>query len=352
MRTNIIAFLLAALAAAPLAAQVNRPGTGASSESRPRAVATFLDSRRSDAERVDAASIMGFPDDKTAAALLAIGIDRSQTDVVRLAALERVPFSFRWLDAVLKILDDPNDGGEELDASLIVEMNRTVTFRPPAEVRQRMLTVLRKLSNDRRDKVRLNAFRALVNNHDQVAVNVLADALRRGTNLPLPLAEIIHLIDQDGSANHIGAIRPFLTHADPAVRAAAARALALDLQSRDRIVSFATNPESPQIVRVNALRGLAREDERFGSYAIAIVENASENGDVRYAAMHSFAGRMNYANVDPAEQIRFAQAVERIAADRNLRSNFSEKIRAEAVELLEYLRKAFPEVAKFYASRR
>lgn len=352
MRTNSLVFLLIALAAAPLGAQANRPADAAAiTQSRQTAAATFLDRNRSDAERLAAAARMGFPDDRTAAALLAIGVDRSQSDAIRFEALQRVPFSFPWLDAVLKILDDPNDGGEELDANLIVEMNRTVTFRPPAAVRQRMFAVLRKLMNDRRDKVRLNAFRALVTNHDQVAVNVLADSLRRGTSLPLPLAEIINLIDQDGSANHIGAIRPYLDHGDAEVQAKAVRALALDPESRPRIVRLAVNPQAPQVVRVNALRGLAREDGKFGSYAIPLVENPRENGDVRYVAMHAFAGRMNYAQVDGPEQVRFAQAVERIAEDANLRSNAAEKIRREARELHEYLRKAFPEVAKFYAGK-
>lgn len=339
--------------AATLAAQ---PTTSADEAARKReaqrvATETFLDRSRPEKERLAAVPQIGYPGEKTFAALLAIGADRRESDTIRWEALRKHRFDDKWLDLVLKILDDPQDGEELLDWKLTEDLNRRVTFKLPAEIRQRIQATWRKLLNDPRDHVRLSAYRVLVANHDPVAVNQLSESLRRQAQGPIPLHEAIELLDLDGSINHISALRPYLDHRDPTVRAWAARALAVDPDSRPRIVEMVTNPQTPEEVRLHALRALAREDVRFGSYAISLVENESEDGDVRYAAMHAFAGRMNYNRVETAEQIRFAQAVENIAVDQNLRSNAASRIRKEARELHEYLKEAFPEIRKFYERR-
>ena len=122
----------------------------------------------------------------------------------------------------------------------------------------------------------------LVANHDPVAVNRLSESLRRRTNIPIPIDEAIELLDLDGPINHLGVLRPFLSDRDGRVRARAARALAADSQSRGSIVQMALDPQQPEEVRRFALRGLAREDERYGSYAIEIIESPREDGDVRF----------------------------------------------------------------------
>lgn len=313
--------------------------------------AMFLDRNRSDAERLDAVSKMGYPEEKTLPGLLAIGIDRTQSDSIRYEALRRLPFTDtpEFFDPILKIVDDQSDGGTELDANLIKEITKRITFKPPLEVRRRITAVFRKRLRDSRDKVRLYAFRALVGNHDQVAVNLLADSLRRERNVPIPLHDAIDLLDQDGAANHIGALRPYLNHADPKVQGKAARALALDPQSRSRIVELAKSAETAEEVRLHALRGLAREDEKFASYAIPLLENRADDGDVRHAAMHAFAGRMNYGEVATPDQIRFAQAVDKLASEVELRSTSAgTKIRSDAKELHLHLKQSFPEIKKFY----
>ena len=227
-----------------------------------------------------------------------------------------------------------------------------MTFKPPAEMRRRVTTVLRKLLRDRRDKVRLYAYRALVANHDSVAINLLADSLRRGRNFPIPPAEAIDLLDQDGPANHIGVLRPYLSDRDPHVQARAVRALALDPQSRPRIVELAKSPNAAEEVRLHALRALAREDEKFASYAIPLVENAQEDGDVRHAAMHAFAGHLNYKKVERADQIRFAEAVAKVAGEvRLMGTTESAEIQSNTKELHEYLKQAFPEIKKHYEGR-
>lgn len=312
------------------------------------AIATFLDRGRPQEARLAALKDIGYPDDATAAALLDLGADRRQSDAIRGEALKRIPYDDKYLSAALKILDDPRDGGEELDSLLIADLNRRTVGTPPANVRQRIQSVLRKLLDDKRDKVRLQAYRALVSNHDPVAVNLLVESLREGQNVPIPLFEAIDLLDLDGPINHIGTLRPYLQHEDPRTQAKAARALAVDPESRPAIIDLARNSRTPEEVRLNALRALAREDNQFASYAIPLVEDAGEDLDVRYAAMHAVVGRMNYNQVAPAEQVRFAQAVEKLAVDKDLRTEDALKVKEAARQLHSYLLQAFPEIRKHY----
>ena len=332
----------------PLQAQTTLADPEAYRDAKSTATSIFLDRGRPQEERLAAAADLGYPDDRTLTALLSIGTDRSQGDPIRWEALRRLQYDDLYLDSVLKILEDPDDGGEELDASLIEDLTRRTTLPPPAQVRQRIQSVLRKLLDDKRDKVRLYAYRSLVSNHDPVAINLLAESLREGRDTPIPLFEAINLLDLDASINHIGALRPYLHHEDPRVQARAARALAVDPESRPTIVELVKNPKTPEEVRLHALRSLAREDGQFASYAILLVEDARESLEVRSAAMQAFVGRMNYNKLDPADQVRFAQAVERIAADPSLRTPEALKVKVAAQELHAYLLQVFPEIQKFY----
>lgn len=335
--------LSAAAIACPLDAQT-------AAETSRTGAATFLDRRLPDEARLEALRRLTAVDDSLVPSLLNIGADRKQSDAIRLAAFGLVPYSEKYVDIVLKILGDPNDGGELLDAGLIENLAER-TLRVPPRIAVRIQNVLRELLTDRRDQVRLYAYRFLIANHDEVALSLLTESLRRQRGVPVPLPEALDLLDQDGSASHIGTLRPYLEHSDPKVQAEAARALAVDPQSRPKIVELVTNPEAAEEVRLQALRGLAREDARFAAYAIPIVENPHEDGDVRYAAMHAFVGRMNYNRVETQDQIRFAEAVAKVAADPGLRSEKAASIREAAKELHLYLKKAFPEVQRFYDRR-
>lgn len=346
----LLGLMLAAclVPAGRLQAQTRLADPEAYREAKRVATATFLDRNRPEEERLEALKDLGYPEDSTFAALLVIGTDRSQSDVIRLEALKHLQYDDKYLAAVLKILEDPGDGGEEMDAGLIADLSRRVTFIPPPQDRQRIQSVLRTLLGDKRDKVRLHAYRAAVSNHDLVAVNLLAESLRDGQNVPIPLADAIDLLDFDSSVNHIGTLRPYLQHSDPHVQAKAARALAVDPESRPAIVELARSSRAPEEVRLNALRALAREDAQFGSYAIPLVEDTREDARIRYAAMHDFVGRMNYNRIAAAEQIRFAQAVEKLAAEQGLRTEDGVKLVASAQELSAYLKQAFPEIRTFY----
>lgn len=339
--------------AGPLHAQPSRDEALAARRAAHRAaVATFLDRKLPDDTRLKAASSMSYPGTETILAFLELGATRTQSDAIRFEALRRVRWGPQYRDTVLKILSDPADGGEELDANLIEDLARKTAFILPLEDQQRIQAVERKLLDDKRAKVRRYAYRALVGNHDTVALSRLVDALRRGRDVPVPIPDAIDMLHDDGSASYIGVLRPYLDHADPNARAGAARALALDPESRRKIIQLATDPASPAVVRENALRGLAREDEGFAKYAIPIVENERESPEVRYAAMHHLTGRMNYATVDPADQVRFAEAVLKIAGDSGLlRTAPGAKTKDAAVRLHEYLKEHFPEIRKFYEKR-
>lgn len=352
MRFRRIVFVIAATFAAALHAQPVADGAGAQKREAQRAASrTFLDRTKPEKERIAAAPQIGWPDEKTFAALLAAGADRRESDAIRWEALHKHRFDDKWLNLVLKILDDPADGGEFLDWKLIEHLNRRATFKLPAEIRQRIQATWRKLLDDPRGQVRLGAYRVAVANHDPVAVNRLSEALRKRTRAPIPLDEAVDLLDLEGSINHLGALRPYLRHNDVKVRARAVRALAADTESRPYIVEQATSKGAPREVRLNALRALAREDARFGSYAIPLLENAGEELEIRYAAMHEYAGRMNYSRTEAAEQIRFAVAVEKLAADKGLKGDAAGKIQGEARELHNRLKTAFPEIRKHYEGR-
>ena len=133
--------------------------------------------------------------------------------------------------------------------------------------------------------------------------------------------------------------------------AQAARALGGDRESRKKIVGFVQDPGAPQEVRVNALRSLSREDESFPQYSLPIIEDSKADLQVRAAAMRALAGRMNYHSVDDKTQVRFATAVEAIAKNENVTTAEVRVLRSESVELLEYLKGAFPAVKAHYEGR-
>lgn len=326
--------------AIPVVARAQQADVATLQKERQTSTAMFLDRAQPVAARLAAIERMGYPDVKTFAALLDIGRDSTQPSAIRTAAFKRHKFDEAYFDAATKILADPADGDENLDLNLVLDLGQRITFRSPPEAQQRFQGVLRTLLDDKRARVRLQAYRVLVASHDNVALSRLSESLRTRTNVPVPLSEAIKLLNEDGSVSYIGVIRPYLDHADPAVRAQAARALSVDPQSRPRIAAMARDMGTPVDVRLLALRALAREDDGFPEYVIGIVGNAKDNPRVREAAMQAMAGRMNYKNVDSTSQIRFASVVRGIANEA--RSDTA--LQSAAAELHAYLVKTFPAV--------
>jgi HEAT repeat protein len=316
------------------------------------ATAIFVDRNRTAADRLAAAKKLGFPEEATLPSLLAIGIDRSEDDSIRLEAFLHHRFDEKYLNAVLATLADQDDGGVDLKVGLIDDLSRRQTFHLPNELKQRISVTYRMLMNDPREEVRVHAFRTLIANQDPAAIQRLTESFRSGGDFPIPLPEIIDLLDQDGAAKYIAVIRPYLGHTDPAVQARAARALAVDPQSRPMIISLAKNSQTPNEVRLHAIRALASKDDQFASYAIELMEDTSTDLKIRYAAMHGVAGRMNYHKVDAPTMIRFAQVVEKISKERNMRTTEEgRKVQQASKELHSHLRKSFPEIKRFYERR-
>lgn len=316
------------------------------------ATATFLDPEAPKKARLEAATKLGYPEDETFEAMLRIGADPAADDEIRWQALRQHRFDEDYLDVVLGILEDPEDGGDELVGDLIEDLTRRTISGLPAPIEQRIRAVLRDLLDDPHEQVRVAAYRSLVGGRDTVAVNRLVEALDAGEEeVTIPLAEAIDLLDQDGSIYHIRTLQPYLDHEDASVQARAARALAVDPVSQPRIVDLALDRTTPEEVRLHALRALAREDEAFAGYAIDLVADPEESATIRHAAMKSLTGRMNYRAVDEDHQIRFAETVERLAGDSVLEDGSDEELRREAAKLLAYLQKAFPAVERHYAFR-
>lgn len=353
MRTLLVLSVITCLVAGRIEAQPATPGEIAARLAVKRAAtATFLDRKQPQEIRLAAVKNMGYPEDATLPPLLRVATDTKESDAIRLAAFTLLHVTEQYLDAALKVLNEPANGGADLHAGLIQDISRRVTFRLPDDIQQRIIRAFRKNLTDKRDKVRLFAFRAAVSNHDSVALGLLTESLRRGSGVPIPVAEAIDLLDQDGSQNYIGLLRPYLASKDAHVQAKAAMALAVDPESRPQIVRLAESPETPTEVRLNALRGLANDDRDYARYAIALVANAKENPDIRYAAMHDLVGRLNYSNVPAEDQIRFAQVVEKLAGERTLSTTANgARVLKAAQELIEYLKKAFPAIQRFYAGR-
>lgn len=337
------ALLACAMAAGVSWAQTDIADVPAYREARRAATALFLDRSADRTARLAAAAKLGYPDEETFSSLLRIGQDRTEDDAIRLQALRRHRYDPNYVAVVLKILADPDDGGEELDAVLIDDLSRRASRNTPSETLQQMLSVLRDRRGDSRPKVRLFAYRALIGFHDPAAAESLAESLRRGREFPIPLADAVDLLDRDGPIKHIVTLRPYLNNPDPAVRASVARSLAVDPQSRNRVVSFATNRQVEDSVRIAALRGLASQDERFVAYATTVMEDARSDPTVREAAMSAIAGRFNYRKPTDNELQSFSRSVQKLANRVQPLAAQPDPITEKAREMVQFLRQSFPE---------
>ena len=317
---------------------------------RQTAINTFFDKARPVNERLNAIKNMGYPEDATFNRLISLAKDKTEDKDIRLAALKKHQYDEVYFATALEILNDPAEPAS-LKAGLVKDLGQRTTFRMPPEMRQQLQTALRARLDDPDQSVRLNAYRVLVAAHDIVAIDKLVESLRTNTNV-IPIQVGIELLDVDGSGKHFTTLRPFLNHPDPRVQAQASKALASDPQSKSRVIEIATNKSINNDTRKNALRGLAREDVNFMNYAINIILDPQESPDIRYQAMKDAMGRINYQNEPDTNQVRFAQAVERVAAGRPARTTDGKELTAEAKTLLAHLKKYYPPVGRYYRLKR
>jgi hypothetical protein len=253
---------------------------------RAEALETFLDRSETTAERLAAIERMGYPTERAFTSLLRIVADPEEADEVRLAAFQRHRMDEELAAAGLAILADPADGGETLDAGLVFDLARRTRFPLHTDIRQEIQEVLRGLLRDPRESVRVNAFRALAPTNDAVAIELLGDSVREGTDGPVPLAEAIDLLDLAGSTGHLSLLRPLLDHPDLEVQMQAVKALGVDPASHDAIIAILEDRGRPTALRVQALRGLKRSDPGFVARAVRLIDDRSEAVGVREAALH------------------------------------------------------------------
>ena len=321
----------------------------AEQEKMNRARQTFFDPNAPKEDRLAAAQNIGFPDQETAEKLLELGQDSKADDEVRLEALRRHPWGESWVKAVLQILNDPKNGGEDLNAALVQTLSQRTVRVPVAEIRQAIQKTYRQLLDDERDLVRARAYFALVSTQDPVALTKLVDGLQDGgVSCPVALPLAIEMIDVAGATRHFNSLRPLLDHETADVRAEAARVLSADAVSRPKIQELIRDTNTPEKIRVRALSGMARFDDLLSSYAIPLIRNSAEPPTVREAAMEAMVGQVNYGQLDDAVKVEFAEAVNAVVSDPTERAN--PKTRKQAATLLRNLKRTSPAIREYLES--
>lgn len=308
------------------------------------ATRTFFDSEETVEARVKAAEGLGYPDRQTMKRLLILGRNPEEPDAIRWEALRRYPWTPVLVSTVLEILEDPENGSEQLNADLLHDLSRRTVTIKDSQLRQSMQAAFRKRLDDSRDTVRLNAFYALISSQDHVAIAKLVDGMQEGSP-PVPAANAIRLLDMAGARRHFNTLRPYLNDDDIAVKAEAARVLAADADSRPVIQDLITNGRTPEAIRVEALKGMTRFDEKLASYAIPILRESDEPDSVRRAAMDAMVGQINYGRLEDSVEVEFAAAVDDLANDPT--DSVGPKTRRQAAVLLRNLRKASPAIREF-----
>ena len=158
MRTLLVLSVITCLVAGRIEAQPATPGEIAARLAVKRAAtATFLDRKQPQEIRLAAVKNMGYPDDATLPALLRVATDTKESDAIRLAAFTLLHVTEQYLDAALKVLNEPDNGGADLHAGLIQDISRRVTFRLPDETQQRIIRAFRKNLTDKRVYTNLTA---------------------------------------------------------------------------------------------------------------------------------------------------------------------------------------------------
>ena len=320
---------------------------------RAEALRVFLDQEKPKDTRLKSVKEIGYLTDEGFRSIGAILANQREDDDIRAAAARVQPTDGEFISAVVAILNDPKNGGEALKVQLITElMKRSISRLPPAR-REEVKDAIRRSLDDPREAVRLRAFRALVPAQDSAAIERLASSLKSAGTPLIPLVDAIELLGLSGAVNHVGVLRPYLDHEDASVRAVAALTLAIDPESRPKITTMARNKQSPAVVRIAALRGLAQSDATFASYAVPLLDDAEEPAKLRSVAMQGLVARLNYKPPPPEVQIQIAEAIERlskasrvIGPDEDVRGAQSDASRA-----LRYLRESLPAVREHYSRR-
>lgn len=322
-------------------------------KAKEEATRVFFDSSASKQARLAAAEKLGYPEEPVFDRMLELGSNPGVDDDIRWEALRRHYFSPKWISAILRILDNPNDGGEKLNANLVTVLSQRTVTHLPAPTRQAIQRSFRGCLNDPRDALRRNAYLALVSAEDPVAITKLVDGLRNGgKSSPVPLESAIQMLDLAGATGHFNTLRPYLDHSNPIVQAEAARVLAADANSRAAILQLIADKKTPEGVRINGLRGMSRFDDQLPRYATSIIRDSTESIPIREAAIRAVAARINHKTVADEDQIRFVEAVENFAAEPQIQAAEDGKCRDRANKVLSYLKQSSATIRHYFRTRR
>lgn len=341
----LVLTVILGIEAGPVCAQKNKDEAGAQkAELQRKAHATFVDAKQTKSARLNAIRQIRVAADEHLPGLLKVLKNDNDHDEVRLAAAHLHEFNDAWIESASKILLDAKDGGEQLDAGLAAAMRQRSVNLDVAQ-QQKIHPVFRKLLDDERKSVRTEAYRALAGSGDELAIKKLTDGLSRG-NAPIDLHEAVELLHSVGSSDHFNVLRRYLDSDDPKVQHEIVQALANDPRSRPAIIKLLGNNRIAESVRIEAVRSLGRHDPGFAEYAFEIVTDEGAPPALRYAAVKSFVGRMNYEDVDANQQVEFAKRVEAFASD--IPEDLSAKSQRSLKQLLPYLRENFEAIKKHY----
>jgi hypothetical protein len=313
---------------------------------RQAAVDEFADATKPDDLRLKALQRVEQPGVQYEPQLLDILRDKTRNDDFRWEAACIFPTSNEWIDAVVEILADPDNGGASLDSRLAEALRRRIVHRLPAQQKQLVLRTFRGLLDDPRPAVRLEAFRALVPENDEVAVKVLSDALQSAPdNPPIPLAEALNLLYAAGPSYHLNTLRPFLANPDPQVQFEAVRALAADAESQPRIREIVLDKASDTRVRQVGMEELARYNPVMADVALDLLDDENEQIPLRLNAARIYLAQMKKRPVEPDKQVRFADGFQALLSDYQETSNALEKLVPE-------LQRDFPVIKEHYEELR
>ncbi len=314
------------------------PAAALPENERQAAVAEFADATKPDPVRLKALQHVGQPGIQYEPQLLSILRDKKRSDDFRWEAACIYPTSNEWVDAVVEILTDPENGGESLNSRLAEALRRRIVQRLPAQQKQLVQRTFRGLLDDSRPSVRLEAYRALVPENDEVAIKILSDALRSSPDKqPIPLAEAINLLYAAGPSSHVNTLRPFLANPDPQVQFEAVRALAVDAESQPRIREIVLNKASDSRVRQVGMEELVRFNPAMADVALEVLDDEQEEAPLRMDAARVFFAQMKKKQIEPEKQVRFADGVQSLLRDNQETSESLQK-------LIPELEKSFPAI--------
>jgi hypothetical protein len=261
----------------------------------------FLDSNQPLEQRKSAAAHLDLEADKDAVkGVQDLLNDPKEHDSLRAIAMRRLTPQNpgQTLRKAALILDNPNDGGVELDVQAVnsigfIHMFHVIT----PEERHLGHSALRKALENQASAVRSAALTVLAGDKDEHAIRMLKDGLAAKEKLVLDVPSAIHLLGAAAGQDSHQNLRPFLKDADAAIRVAAISQLGSDAESRPAITGLLRDKDQPLEVRNAAIQALLYHDKQFSETAFALISDGKTPEPLRQKLIR--AVRV-YVNINPA----------------------------------------------------